>query len=73
MRTIIDIPKEDLEKLDKAALEHKVSRAEMVRRSVSLYLHQEERLVENFKKAFGAWDNAEFDSSDFQHEMRKEW
>ena len=73
MRTIVDIPEEDLEKLDRAANMQKVSRAELVRRAVNLYLNQEKSLKKGFDTAFGVWNNFDSGSSEYQNALRKEW
>jgi hypothetical protein len=75
MRTIIDIPSDRLQRLDRWAVAHKVSRAEAIRRAVSDLL---ERASQPKNTGFGLWAQdkpvpAERDGLRLQQEMRDEW
>ena len=60
MRTLIDIPEQDLAALNRMSKAENVSRAELVRRAITLYLSPQKRDNSGLRKAFGAWkDNPE--------------
>ena len=71
MRTLIDIPDEDLKLLNQVAKKLSISRAEFVRRSVaaSLVPHREKMN----HAAFGAWADFAEDGLAYQERMRAEW
>ena len=52
MRTIVDLPLEQLQQLDELCRREEVSRAEAVRRAVTLLLNSEAASPE---QAFGLW------------------
>lgn len=79
MRTIIDIPDEQIRALDHAGKKERVSRAEIIRRAVSSYLEKEKTLsadsidryhgfLKDVPGAFGGVDGLEY-----QEKMRAEW
>ncbi len=74
MRTIIDLPEDDIKMLDHLAKRMDKSRAELVRRSVSAYLKEE---IENAKISndiFGLYDDVfTKDSLDLQENIRNDW
>jgi len=79
MRTIIDIPSDRLQSLDRWALSCKISRAEAVRRAVSDLL---DRLASPTDTGFGLWVQGksenyqlppERDGLRMQQAMREEW
>jgi len=71
MRTLIDIPEEDLRLLNQVAKKLSISRAEFVRRSVaaSLAAHREKMN----HAAFGAWHGFAEDGLAYQERLRSEW
>lgn len=71
MRTIIDIPENQLEKLIQFCKREKVSRAEAIRRAIFDYL----RIVqtEPDDKVFGLWKGRKIDALNYQKRLRKEW
>jgi metal-responsive CopG/Arc/MetJ family transcriptional regulator len=71
MRTLVDIPKEDLSLLTRLSEADGVSRAELVRRAVSAYL-QPRRLARR-ADAFGLWGARAEDGVAYQRRMRDEW
>ena len=72
MRTIIEIPRELLNKLDVLRKRHRISRAEVIRRSIAEYLG---RLgsAEDSSKAFGVWKGRVRDGLSYQRKLRDEW
>jgi metal-responsive CopG/Arc/MetJ family transcriptional regulator len=74
MRTIVDIPDEQLRRLDAEARRLRISRAESVRRAIAAYLDDEERKMQAFKDAFGAWKHKDMpDSVEWVEKLREEW
>jgi hypothetical protein len=71
MRTLIDIPEEELTLLTSLSKQRGISRAELVRRAVSAYL---EPLKEHGRAdAFGLWAERAGDGLAYQTRMRDEW
>ncbi len=74
MRTIIDLPEDDIKMLDYLAKSMKKSRAELVRRSVSAYLEKEGGAQAISSDIFGLYDDVfTKDSLDLQEELRGDW
>jgi hypothetical protein len=71
MRTIIEIPEEQLESLSYICDKQRISRAEAVRRAISLYL-KDLSTVKN-DSAFGIWKSKSIDSRVYQEKLREEW
>lgn len=69
MRTIIDIPKADLNRLDRIAKQSRVSRAEVVRRAVSDFARRHETPPD----VFGIWRDRAVDGLVMQEALRAEW
>ena len=79
MRTIVDIPNDSLQKLDRWAKACKVSRAEAVRRAISDFI---ERSAPPKDAGFGLWTKnqpdgyklpPERDGLRMQQSLREEW
>jgi metal-responsive CopG/Arc/MetJ family transcriptional regulator len=80
MRTLVDIPDNDIEQLDLIARRDKLSRAELLRQAVALYLDREKQkasdaavddyfgYLKNAPDAFGGKD-----AIAYQNDMRTEW
>ncbi len=80
MRTIVDIPDEQVKALDTLGARDSLSRAELVRRAVDLYLLEEKRKTshEMIDDVFGFLKDCPeaFDGLDglaWQEKMRAEW
>ncbi|GEM_PF-767515 len=74
MRTIIDLPEEDIKMLDHLAKGMSKSRAELVRRSVSAYLEKEMENATISNDIYGAYDDVfTKDSLKLQNELRSDW
>jgi hypothetical protein len=71
MRTLVDIPAEDLELLNGVTKTLAISRAEFVRRAIqkSLEPHRQSQK----REAFGLWANRPVDGLKYQERMREEW
>jgi metal-responsive CopG/Arc/MetJ family transcriptional regulator len=71
MRTIVDLPEEQLGALARLCEEQKISRAEAVRRAVG------HLIKENAKKSkdvgFGIWRHKRLDGRKFVEKLRSEW
>lgn len=70
MRTIVDIPDQNIKALDAVCGRENISRAEAVRRAVSDYLA---RHKSGEDAAFGLWKGRGIDGLDYQDAMRDEW
>lgn len=70
MRTIIDLPEGDLHQLAELGRERGMSRAEIIRQAVNVFLrfHQASR-----DGAFGLWRNRSEDGLRYQQALRAEW
>ncbi|MGD0095549.1 MAG: CopG family transcriptional regulator [Terracidiphilus sp.] len=71
MRTLVDIPAEDLKLLNGVVKTLAISRAEFVRRAIAKSL--EPHRLSQKQKAFGLWANRPVDGLKYQERMRKEW
>ena len=82
MRTIVDLPEEQVSALDKIGERDSLSRAELVRRAVDLYLSEHKKKktgaivgpdIRGLSKAGGdnAWDD--MDATEWVRQMRSEW
>lgn len=73
MRTIIDLPSEEIRRLDGIAKRDKVSRAEVVRRAVKSYADQAE--PDPLEALFGIWKGRKDigDGLAYQNRLRDEW
>lgn len=72
MRTIIDLPERQLDALERISKGRKLSRAELIRRAVDLYLAEHAPAA---VAAFGLWRRAgaREDGLAYQRRLRKEW
>ena len=71
MRTIIDLPDQDLRDLAEISQREKISRAEVIRRAVRLYV---ERLRPAREQAvFGLWRGRKRDGLHYEDKLRREW
>jgi hypothetical protein len=74
MRTIVDLPKEQIEALDSYAKTKGISRAAVVREAVATYLPGKKEKID-FRKhpAFGSWKGPKVDSVEYVRKLRAEW
>ena len=77
MRTIIDLPREQVEALAALCAREKISRAEAIRRAVDSFLSNDGAGHEDFDRAilatFGMWKGRGVDTDTYLSELRKEW
>jgi hypothetical protein len=71
MRTLVDIPAEDLDLLNGVVKTLAISRAEFVRRAISKSLEPHRQSQK--QEAFGLWANRPVDGLAYQERMREEW
>ena len=73
MRTLVDIPDEDIEKLDALASRSKRSRAAAIRDAIRLYLVQQGDDRSWIDRGYGLWaDRADIpDGVEYQRAMRE--
>ena len=72
-RFLVDVPADDVRKLDEIAKREGKSRAAVLREAVSIYL--EESRKEGFEKYFGLWERhgSTVDGLAYERQLRDEW
>ena len=70
MRTLVDLPDEDLEILGQLSRRRRVSRAKILREAVRDYLQRNAGAVDD--EAYGLWGAGE-DGLEYQQRLRSEW
>jgi hypothetical protein len=70
VRTLVDIPEDELEELNALSQARKVSRAELIRQAVAGFLAQNKAVLED---SFGLWKGRRVDGVDYQNKLRREW
>jgi len=74
MRTIVDLPADQIKALDSYAKEKGISRAQAVRESVAAYLPTKKKKIDWRKHpAFGSWKGPKVDSVEYVRKLRAEW
>ena len=73
MRTIIEIPDEQLRALDAWRRTRGMTRAEAVRRAVAGLLQDEDEVRTAVESAFGLWRGRDIDGLAEQDRLRAEW
>ena len=77
MRTIIDLPEDQIRALADYCTREKVSRAEAVRRAVATLIEEQEQRrrerSEVLKATFGMWKDRGIDTDTYLAEIRAEW
>ena len=71
MRTIVDLPDQQIEALKRMSESVRVSRAELMRRAVNEYLARHQPALDD--EAFGLWKNRKTDGAAYQEHARAEW
>ena len=71
MRTIIEVPADDIKHLDRIVKQQNKSRAAIIREAIRLYL--EDKTVGPDKAAFGIWKEKKAEGLEYQKELRSEW
>lgn len=72
MRTIIEIPEQQLELMKPLLEQESISRAELIRRAIGEYLKRYESIGEK-DSAFGLWSEQAEDGLSYQEALRSEW
>ncbi|MGA2052016.1 MAG: ribbon-helix-helix domain-containing protein [Opitutales bacterium] len=73
MRTIVELPAEQLRGLSALCRREKISRAEAIRRAVSSLLEEQKADDDGLPMAFGLWKGRTPDSRQYVEQLRKEW
>ncbi len=71
MRTIIDLPDEQLEALGEICAQKKVSRAAVIRQAVAGYIQQSK--AGKAENAFGLWKKKNINALKYEDKLRAEW
>ena len=71
MRTIIDLPEEQIRALAELCRREKISRAEAVRRAVAEYASR--HATGDAERAFGLWRGRRIDGLSYERRLRREW
>ena len=73
MRTLIDLPEEDMNWLDEVARAEGRSRAAVVRDAVAAFRHRDRKA--GMEKYFGLWERhgSSVDGLDYERTLRDEW
>ena len=71
MRTIIELPDDQVDALDGLCKQQKISRAEAIRRAVAALLAAEGQ--RSAAEAFGLWSDGVDEGMKYQDRLRREW
>lgn len=71
MRTIIDLPDDQLEALGEICAQKKVSRAAVIRQAVAGYIQQSK--ADTSENAFGLWKKKNINALKHEDKIRTEW
>ncbi len=71
MRTIIDLPDEQIDDLAEICKKEKISRAAVIRKAVAEFLQKYTATKQG--EAFGIWNNKMKDGLKYQKKIRSEW
>ena len=71
MRTIIELPDDQIQALGDICLQEKVSRAEIIRRAVDSYIQKKQS--GKGRSAFGLWKKKKVDALKYESRLRAEW
>ena len=72
-RFLVDVPADDVRKLDEIAKREGKSRAAVLREAVSNFLQESRK--EGFEKYFGLWERhgSTVDGLEYERQLREEW
>jgi metal-responsive CopG/Arc/MetJ family transcriptional regulator len=71
MRTIVEIPEQQIEALKAMSEKEGLSRAELMRRAVAEYLAHHQPKPDD--SAFGLWQEHAKEGLEYQQQLRREW
>ena len=70
MRTLVDIPEDELEEFTSLSRSRKVPRPELIRQAVAGFLAENRAGIED---SFGIWKQRGVDGVEYQEKLRREW
>ena len=73
MRTIIEIPEDQINALDVIRKRRHTSRATLIRSAIEYFLQRESQSSLETLPGFGAWKNQEVDGLHYQEKLRDTW
>ncbi|MFN7096657.1 MAG: ribbon-helix-helix protein, CopG family [Gammaproteobacteria bacterium] len=73
MKTLINIPDNQLVIIQQICEEQHVSRTELIRQALTLLIERHNKKSTNVDKAFGILRNKKLDSLAYQRKLREEW
>ena len=75
MRTIIELPEDQIARLREYCAHERVSRAEAVRRAVEGLLANDRKQARQraIDESFGSWKDLKVDSVEYVRRLREEW
>ena len=75
MRTLVDIPDDDLAIINSVVKAQSISRAEFIRRAIaqSLSTHRKAQIERAREAAFGLLAGRSLDGMEYQERIRREW
>lgn len=73
MRTILNIPDNQIKILRQLSEQRKISRAEIIRQAIADHIANSTKVEKNYEKAFGVWKNIKIDPIAYQRKLRNEW
>ena len=71
MRTIIEVPGDQLQALDTICKREKISRAEVIRRAIAEMVSRQRS--SGAARAFGIWKDRAETGLEYQERLRREW
>jgi len=71
VRTIVELPEEQIRALAEVCRREKISRAEAVRRAVAEYASR--HAAGDAERAFGLWRDRRIDALAYERRLREEW
>ena len=71
-RALISFPETDLAALDRLSGQQRVSRSELIRQAVAMYL-EKFKAADKPDEAFGLWKHKAEDGLAYQQRLRQEW
>jgi metal-responsive CopG/Arc/MetJ family transcriptional regulator len=73
MRTIVEIPDELVDALDRMKAREKASRSQLIRKAIDSFLHAKKASGLNQRPGFGSWGKRGPEGLEHQRRMRSEW
>ena len=73
MRTIIELPKDQIAALDQMRRRDKLSRAALIRKAIEAYLESQPKASLRDLPSFGAWKKKAIEGVKYQRHLRAEW